>query len=637
MTPNSSPAEPAQANEDCRRRQILAAQVRLLYGNANVGVGVTLVATSMLGYLQWEVVAHPILLSWCLYMFLVAAGRFTLASRYWRSARSSLETRRWRAWFAVGAGLAGTGWGAAGILLYPEARPVNQLFLVFMLGGMMLGGASTLAARPEAYLAFIVPAGLAPAALLMLQGDEVHLAMALMASLFTLAIVITTRRIHLTIISSLNLRFENATLVENLQAATHRAEALNEQLEVRVQERTAELHRSTQQLRAEIAQREQIEEQLLHTRKLESLSVLAGGIAHDFNNFLAVVQGNVELAKARLDRDAPVQAFLDETASACKRAALLSTQLLTFSKGGAPVRRLASLAQLIMDAIPLVRAGAQTSFDVCISEDLRSAEVDPGQIGQVLHNILLNARQAMPEGGAIKVQAENVDLKTVAGIDSRVRISVQDHGRGIPDEDLPRIFDPYFTTKPGGSGLGLATAYAIIAKHGGSLSVQTKSGYGTVFIIDLPASEESPAPQASLAAYIQTGTERILVMDDEEALRNLMKNVLIKLGYEVQTAEDGAEAIVLFENAKGCGRGFDAILLDLTVSGGMGGIEAAARLKELDSSVKLIVSSGYSDAPVLSDLRKYGFDDIIPKPWTIARVSEVVRRVFVSDSNRSAK
>src|SRR4029077_2636662 len=296
----------------------------------------------------------------------------------------------------------------------------------------------------------------------------------------TLATVITTRRIHLTIISSLNLRFENATLVENLQAATHRAEALNEQLEVRVQERTAELHRSTQQLRAEIAQREQIEEQLLRTRKLESLSVLAGGIAHDFNNFLA---------KAQLDRDAPVQALLDETASACKRAAFLSSQLLTFSKGGAPVRRLVSLAQLIMDAIPLVRAGAQTSFDVCISENLRAAEVDPGQIGQVLHNILLNARQAMPEGGTIKVQAENVDLKTAAGNDSRVRISVRDHGCGIPDDVLPHIFAPYFTTKPGGSGLVLATAYAIVAKHGGNLSVQTKLGDGTSFIVDLPASE----------------------------------------------------------------------------------------------------------------------------------------------------
>ena len=631
--PNSSPAEPAQANEDCRRRHVLAAQVRLLYGNANVGVVVTLVATSILGYLQWKVVAHPIVLSWCLYMFLVAAGRFTLACRYWRSARSSLETRRWRAGFAVGAGLAGTGWGAAGILLYPEARPVNQLFLVFMLGGMMLGAASILAARPEAYLAFIVPAGLAPAARLMLQGDEAHFAMALMASLFTLATLFTTRCIHRTIISSLNLRFENATLVENLRAATRRAETLNEQLEVRVQERTAELHRSAQQLRAEIAQRQQIEEQLLRARKLESLGVLAGGIAHDFNNFLAVVQGNVELAKAQLDRDAPVQPILDETARACKRAAFLSTQLLTFSKGGAPARRLVSVAQLITDAIALVRAGAQTSFDVCISETLRSAEVDPGQIGQVLHNILLNARQAMPEGGTIKVQAENVDLKTAAGIDSRVRISVQDHGCGIPDEDLPHIFDPYFTTKPGGSGLGLATAYAIIAKHGGNLSVQTKAGEGTVFIVDLPATEESPTPQAPLTTHTQTGTGRLLVMDDEEALRKLVETVLTTLGYEVQTAGDGDEAIVLFEKAKACGRGFDAVLLDLTVSGGMGGLEAAARLKELDPSVKLIVSSGYSDAPVLSDLRKYGFDDSIEKPWTVARVSDVVRRVLGSDSD----
>jgi signal transduction histidine kinase/ActR/RegA family two-component response regulator len=629
MMSSSSPIQPAQVVGDCRKRRVLAAQVGLLYGNANVGFGVTLVATSILGRLQWGVVAGPIVLGWWLCMFLVAAWRFTLAWRYRSSAHSSLETGRWRAGFAIGAGLTGAGWGAAGILLYPEARLADQLILVFILGGMMLGAASSLAARPEAYLAFIIPAGLAPAIRLALQGDETHLFMALMTALFTLATVIATRRIQLMIASSLNLRFENVTLVANLQTATHRAEALNEHLEARVQERTDELSRSTLQLRAEIAQRQQIEEQLLRSRNLESLGVLAGGIAHDFNNFLAVVQGNVELAKAQVDRDAPVQPILDETASACKRAALLSSQLLTFSKGGAPVRRLVSLAQLIMDAIALARAGTQTSFDVCISENLRSAEVDPGQIGQVLHNILLNARQAMAEGGIIKVEAENVNLRTVLGIDPRVRISVQDKGCGILDDDLARIFDPYFTTKPGGSGLGLATAYAIIAKHGGNLSVQTKSGDGTVFMIDLPASEESPAPQSSLPTHLQTGTERILVMDDEEALRTLVKTVLTKLGYEVQTAKEGAEAIALFESANACGRGFDAILLDLTISGGMGGLETAAKLKELDSSVKLIVSSGYSEAPVLSDLHKYGFEDIIPKPWTIARVSEVLRSVLI--------
>jgi len=227
-----------------------------------------------------------------------------------------------------------------------------------------------------------------------------------------------------------------------------------------------------------------------------------------------------------------------------------------------------------MDAVHLARAGAQTSIAVSISEDLRFAEVDPGQIGQVLHNILLNARQAMPEGGIIEVHAENVVVEDALGADTRVRISIRDYGCGIPANVLPRIFDPYFTTKPAGSGLGLATAYAIIAKHGGSLSVESKPGDGSVFMIDLPASQEGPAPQAPIVADIQAGTGRILAMDDEAALRKLLETVLATLGYEVQTARDGAEAIALCEEAKASGRSFDAVLLDLTVSGGMGGINS---------------------------------------------------------------
>jgi signal transduction histidine kinase/CheY-like chemotaxis protein len=432
-----------------------------------------------------------------------------------------------------------------------------------------------------------------------------------------------------------SLQFENQDLVEDLRTAKGHAETLNQQLEVRVQERTAELHRSADRLRAEITQREQIEEELLRARKLESLGVLAGGIAHDFNNFLTVVQGNIEMAKLRLGPDEPVQAILDQTANACKRATFLSSQLLTFAKGGAPVRRLVSVAELVMDAVHLARAGAQTSIDVNIAPDLRFAEVDPGQIGQVLHNILLNARQAMPEGGIIEVHASNVVTGGALGADARVRISIRDYGCGIPADVLPRIFDPYFTTKPSGSGLGLATAYAIIAKHSGNLSVESKIGNGTTFTIDLPASPEKPAPQAPMVARLQAGTERLLVMDDEAALRKLLDAVLTKLGYEVETARDGAEAIALCETAKASGRGFDAVLLDLTVRGGMGGVEAAAKLKELDPSLKLIVSSGYSDAQVISDFRKYGFDDVIPKPWAIAQVGEIFRRVLVP-ANRDA-
>src|ERR1700676_1970434 len=204
---SSLPAEAEHAHRDSRRRRILAAQVQLLYSNSNVGIVVTLVATGILGRLQWGVAPHPVILGWCLYMFLVSAGRFALARGYWRTTPPSLETSRWAAAFSIGAGLAGAGWGAAGILLYTEAPLANQLFLVFILGGMILGAASLLAPRPEAFLTFIVPTGLALAGRLVVQGDEAHLAMGLMASLFTLAALITTRRIHLTIASSLNLQF----------------------------------------------------------------------------------------------------------------------------------------------------------------------------------------------------------------------------------------------------------------------------------------------------------------------------------------------------------------------------------------------------------------------------------------------
>lgn len=552
--------------------------------------------------------------------------------RYRRTSPACLDVGKWRAAFAIGAGLAGAGWGAAGILLYSESLE-HQLFLVFVLGGMMLGAASILAARPEAFLAFLLPAGLGPTVRFFVQGDETHIAMGLLAAAFTLATLITTGRIYRTIETSLKLHFENRDLVEDLQAANRETEALNQDLELRVQERTAELCKSTEQLRAEILQREQIEEELLRARKLESLGVLAGGIAHDFNNFLTVIQGNIEVAKVHLNPEGPAQEILDNATSACQRAAFLASQLLTFAKGGAPIRRVVSLSTLITDAAQLIRAGAHISIEIHVAKDLRFVDVDPGQISQVLYNLLLNARQAMPEGGLIQVRAENMNavLESSPEADPWVRISIRDHGCGIAADALPRIFDPYFTTKSGGSGLGLATAYAIVAKHGGHIVVESKLGEGTVFTIDLPASHENfPAPRDPVAR-IRTGTGRILIMDDDEGLRSLLNTVLTKLGYEVQTAREGAEAIAHYEHAKAIGKKFDAVLLDLTVSDGMGGMEAAAKLKQLDPSSKLIVSSGYSDAPVMSDFARYGFDAVIPKPWTAPEVSEIFRRVLVAN------
>ena len=609
-------------------------QTRLLYSNARTGTLVTTIAAPALAYFQWRVSQHPVVLGWLLFTLLVSAARFLLARRYWQSSPNCLASSRWSAAFAVGAGIAGAGWGAASIVLWPEAA-LNQVFLLFALGGMMLDGASLLASRSEAFLAFLLPTGLLPAIRLLSEGDEEHLKMGLLVTLFTCATLTATWRFYRTIESSLTARFANHDLVEDLQIAKNQTDALNVQLERRLQARAAEFHQTSESLRAEIKQREQMEEELLRTRKLESLGVLAGGIAHDFNNYLTIIQASIELAEMRLAPDASVRAILEQTASARQRAVFLSSQLLTFAKGGAPIRRVVSVSKLIVDAVDLARSGSPVNITVDIADDLWAAEVDPDQIGQVLHNILLNAKEAMLDRGFIEVRAENMvirdDKKLSAG--AHVRISIRDYGCGISADILPRIFDPYFTTKRSGSGLGLATTRSIVSQHGGRLSVESKYGEGTVFIVYLPASQ-SPVPESPVSARVRSGTGRLLVMDDEETLRALMVAVLVSLGYEVLSARDGAEAIDLYEAANVSGRGFDAVLLDVTVSGGMGGVETARRLKELDPSAKLIATSGYSDGPVMVSFREYGFDDVLPKPWAVVQLSEVFRRVLVADAER---
>ena len=279
----------------------------------------------------------------------------------------------------------------------------------------------------------------------------------------------------------------------------------------------------------DITTRKQVEEELFRGRKLESLGVLAGGIAHDFNNFLTIIAGNIALAKMHLKPADPVYDILEQAAVASNRATSLALQLLTFGKGGAPVRRPSPLDGTLKDAVDLVRAGATVTIDLVIAGDLWSAEIDIEQIGQALYNILLNARQAMPEGGIIEVRAENVvfdgdPLSLRNG--GYVMVSIRDHGCGIEADVLPRIFDPYFTTKQSGSGLGLATVHAIIAKHEGHITVQSILGVETTFSVLLPACKAAQPAESGVGQQLQTGSGRILVMDDEEALRTLLAQIL---------------------------------------------------------------------------------------------------------------
>jgi signal transduction histidine kinase/ActR/RegA family two-component response regulator len=620
--------------QDGRNQQVRAEQIRLLYANANTGVVVTLLVASVLAYFEWPVIRHPIVTGWLLYTSIVSSARYVLARFYWRRS-ANFADNWWGSAFTIAAGLSGAGWGAAAILLYPHANLTNQVFLAFVLGGMMLGAVSLLAARLEVFLAFVVPIGLPAGLRLLLDGDGQHLAMGLLATLFTINVLATTWRIHLSIRTSLRLQFENKDLLDDLLVAKEETEALNRRLETRVIERTAELRNANERLQAEIEQRRHAEEDLLRARKLESLGVLVGGIAHDFNNFLTIVLGNIGLATMELERGKPVFDILEQTEGACRRAASLTSQLLTFGKGGAPVRSIVSAVPLIKDAVSLTAAGANVTINCEIADDLWSVEIDASQVSHALQNVLLNARQAMPGGGTIELRAENIHLKVGSpplNPGKYVRISVQDRGCGIPPDVLPRIFDPYFTTKKTGTGLGLAAAYAIIAKHKGHITVRSAVGVETTFSIFLPASEQDASAKRPAREALLTGSGRILVMDDEDAIRILAARMLENRGYEVAGARDGAEAIALFEKAKATGRNFDAVLLDLTVPGGMGGKECAVRLRALDLSVPLIVSSGYSDDPVLSEFRKYGFDAVLRKPWTVGQLSQVLQQVMRAGS-----
>jgi PAS domain S-box-containing protein len=392
--------------------------------------------------------------------------------------------------------------------------------------------------------------------------------------------------------------------------------------------RSEDLEHANERLQLEIQHRRHVEEELLQSRKMESLAVLAGGIAHDFNNVLTVIAGNLALAQMRAHVDPSLGHVLTQAERACARACALSQQLLTFAKGGAPVRRDASVARIVAEAVALALEGSKSRLDLRVAPDLWPVVVDPGQISQAMQSVLLNAGQAMPEGGTVEISSENAEITepTVSLAAGRyVKLWVRDHGHGIPEGDLPRIFDPYFSTRRGGSGLGLATAYAILRKHQGAISAESAPGRGTTITIYLPASAASgtAAPEGP-----QMGTGRVLVMDDEAPIRELARNVLESLGYEAEGAADGAEAVACYQAALSAGKPFAAVLLDLTVPGGMGGIEALKLLRELDPSVRAIVSSGYSDDPVMAHAAEYGFQGVVSKPWNIPTLSDVLKRVL---------
>jgi PAS domain S-box-containing protein len=383
----------------------------------------------------------------------------------------------------------------------------------------------------------------------------------------------------------------------------------------------------------DISERKQAELEQLQFSKLESLGTLAGGIAHDFNNILTAILGNIDLAGLDEEMGPQVRQRLTEAEKACLQAQSLSRQLLTFAKGGAPIKELVSVEKLITESGSFACSGSQVRCEFTFNPSkLWKVEADPGQIGQVFQNLIINAIQAMPVGGTIWAQGENLvlgagsDLPLGAG--RYIKISIKDQGVGIPADYLPKIFDPYFTTKQMGSGLGLATSYSIIKNHHGHISVESVLEIGTTFNIYLPASARKIIQQPQKDRELLYGKGKILVMDDEAIVREVLGKMLLALGYEVKFAEDGAGAIEFFSQSEESGDPFAAVILDLTVPGGMGGKEAMARLRKIDPQVKAIVSSGYSDDPIMADCQKYGFAAVIAKPYRISGLGKVLNNVL---------
>ena len=593
--------------EDPRQRQVEAAETRLLYDNAGTGILATLVIAALLAYAQRDVGPPSVVVAWLLYVLLVSAGRYLLVRRYRRAAAGAMDSRPWRVAFTVGALFAAAGWVAAAILLYAPDRPMNQAFLVFVVGGVMLGGASLLAARPEAFLTFLLPTGLFTALRLAVQGDQGHVMMGFLAAVFTFATVMTTWRFHLVIESSLNLRFDNHDLIEHLQAAKNQADALNRELEQRVHDRTARLTEADQ-------------------RKDEFLATLA----HELRNPLAPIRFALETLKPGTPPPAAARArdVIDRQVRQLVRLVddLLDVSRITANKIQlrCEPHDLTRLMETALESIMPLAATAEHTLDVSAPSPPIHVNGDATRLVQIFANILNNAVKFTPRGGRISFDAYEQSGEAV--------VRIRDTGIGIAPDVLPRVFDMFQQAEPslersrGGLGIGLTLARRLVEMHDGRIAIRSAGpGLGTEVEIRLAviAVPHEPVVAEGERPPAVTRELRVLIVEDHADAAEMLDMAVSHLGHLTRIAADGGAAISLATEFAP-----DVIFLDIGLPV-MNGYAVARTLRarpEFDH-VHIAAVTGWGQDEDRRKAREAGFDSHFTKPLSPDVLAEVLRTI----------
>jgi len=373
--------------------------------------------------------------------------------------------------------------------------------------------------------------------------------------------------------------------------------------------------------------------QLQQTQKMEAISTLAGGIAHDFNNMLGVIIGNLSYASSITKNNTELSEIIEDSLDGAKKSQSLTQQLLTFSKGGEPVKKNTDLNPILIESSNFVIRGSKVRCEFNLDKNLWSLDIDEGQIYQVVSNLVINSIQAMPGGGIVEIHSSNVTFEPQNSTEplppgNYIKIDIKDYGIGIPKKFINKIFDPFYTTKQTGNGIGLSTVYSIIQKHNGLIYVHSIENEGTTFTIYLPANNKDKVFTEKKQNSNSMGNAKILIMDDQEPILKMIDRMLKRLGCETVLAKDGAQAVSVYSENLKSGKPIDLVILDLTIPGGMGGAETMKELLKIDSNVKAIVSSGYSNDPIMANYKDYGFCGIIPKPYTKNQLTEVLNKIF---------